>query len=44
MEIELSDNNKFKRHTLIPCTYQDYISATNQEIPERWIRTLKKIV
>ncbi len=44
MEIELSDNNKFKRHTLIPCTYQDYISATNHEIPERWIRTLKKIV
>lgn len=44
MEIDLHRDNKFKRHTLIPCTYQDYISATNQEIPERWIRTLKKIV
>ncbi|MDP3311852.1 formimidoylglutamase [Lutibacter sp.] len=44
IEINLSSNNKFKRHALIPCTYQDYISATNQEIPERWIRTLKKIV
>ncbi len=44
MEIALNDNNKFKRHALIPCTYQDYISASNQEIPERWIRTLKKLV
>jgi len=44
MEIATSENNKYKRHTLIPCTYEDYISATNQEIPERWIRTLKKII
>jgi len=44
MEIELNENNKFKRHTLIPCTYQDYVCATNQEMPERWIKTLKKIV
>lgn len=44
MEIKLKDNNKFKRHALIPCTYQDYISATNQEIPDRWIKTLKKLV
>jgi len=44
MEINLNANNKFKRHALIPCTYQDYISATNQEIPERWIKTLKKLV
>ncbi len=44
MEINLKGNNKFKRHALIPCTYQDYISATNQEIPDRWIKTLKKLV
>ncbi len=44
MEINLNDNNKFKRHALIPCTYEDYISATNQEIPERWLKTLKKLV
>lgn len=44
MEITLNENNKFKRHALIPCTYQDYISATNQEIPDRWIRTLKKLI
>lgn len=44
MEINITKNNKFKRHALIPCTYQDYISATQQEIPDRWIKTLKKIV
>jgi len=43
MEINLNENNKFKRHALIPCTYQDYISATHQEIPDRWIKTLKKL-
>ena len=44
MEINLNDDNKYKRHALIPCTYQDYLSASNQEIPDRWIRTLKKLV
>jgi arginase family enzyme len=44
MEINLNDNNKFKRHALIPCTYEDYIIATNQEIPDRWFKTLKKLV
>ena len=44
MEINLNENNKFKRHALIPCTYQDYVSATNQEVPDRWLKTLKKLV
>ena len=43
MEIQISNNNKFKRHALIPCTYQDYVSASNQEIPERWMQTFKKL-
>ena len=44
MEINLNESNKFKRHALIPCAYQDYICATNQEIPDRWLKTLKKLV
>ncbi|WP_372744372.1 formimidoylglutamase [Lutibacter sp.] len=44
MEISLNESNKYKRHALIPCTYQDYISATDQEIPDRWLNTLKKLV
>jgi len=36
-------NNKFKRETLIPCTYEDYLEANNQNIPERWWKTLRKL-
>ena len=35
-------NNKLKRRTLLPCTYGDYLSATNQEIPERWFKARRK--
>ena len=35
-------NNKLKRHTLLPCTYQDYLNACNQEIPERWYKARRK--
>ena len=35
-------NNKLKRHTLLPCTYGEYLSATNQEIPERWMKARRK--
>lgn len=35
-------NNKLKRHTLLPCAYQDYESACNQEIPERWYKARRK--
>lgn len=35
-------NNKLKRHSLLPCTYSDYESACNQEIPERWYKARHK--
>ena len=35
-------NNKLKRHTLLPCTYQDYIEACENKIPERWFKAYKK--
>lgn len=35
-------NNKLKRHTLLPCTYGEYLGATNQEIPERWMKACQK--
>ena len=38
------DNNKYRRHSLIPCTYQDYLNANEKEIPDRWYKTLKKII
>ncbi len=35
--------NKFKKESLIPCTYEDYVEASNQSIPNRWWKTLKKL-
>lgn len=35
-------NNKLKRHTLLPCTQDDYLDACNQVIPERWYKTKRK--
>jgi len=35
-------NNKLKRKTLLPCTYGEYLSACNQEIPERWMKARRK--
>jgi len=36
------NNNKLKRSTLLPCTYGEYLSACNQEIPERWMKARRK--
>jgi arginase family enzyme len=42
MEISYFNNN-LKKSTLIPCTYQDYLTANNQIFPERWIKTFRKL-
>jgi arginase family enzyme len=36
-------NNKLESSTLIPCTYQDYLTANNQIYPERWLKTFRKL-
>ena len=35
-------NNKLKRHTLLPCTHQDYLDACNNMIPDRWYKAFQK--
>lgn len=35
-------NNKFKRNSLLPCSNEDYIMATQQEIPNRWWKAQRK--
>ena len=37
-------NNKLKRITLLPCSYDDYLRACDQEIPERWWKAQRKLV
>ncbi len=35
---------KLQDETVIPCSYQDYITACNNEIPERWLREMERSV
>jgi hypothetical protein len=39
-----SSNNKIKKNTLLPCTYEDYLAACNHEFPERWWKAQRKNV
>lgn len=43
MEINLITDNKYKRHTLIPCDYKDYKLALEEKMPERWYKALRKL-
>ena len=38
----VSENNKLKRNTLLPCTHQDYLAACEQERPERWWKAQRR--
>ncbi|MCH2197611.1 MAG: formimidoylglutamase [Flavobacteriales bacterium] len=35
--------NRYQRHHLVPCTYEDYQEATNEEMPDRWWKTFQKL-
>ena len=35
-------NNKLKKHTLLPCTHDDYVSATLGNTPDRWYKAYRK--
>ena len=41
----ISNNNiKLKKSSLLPCSYEEYLGACNQEIPERWWKAQRKNV
>ena len=35
-------NNKLKQYTLLPCDKKDYLLATDQILPERWLKARQK--
>ena len=37
-------NAEFTRHALIPCSYDDYLNAADQEIPDRWWKAFRKLL
>ena len=43
MEIkEINHKSVFLRNKMIPCSYNDYKTALNGELPERWIKAQSK--
>mgnify|MGYP001218506526 CR=1 FL=1 len=36
-------NNKLKKATLIACTQNDYVSATHDDVPERWYNAVRRM-
>ncbi|MCX6249371.1 MAG: formimidoylglutamase [Bacteroidetes bacterium] len=46
MEIPLESDlrMKYQRHYLVPCSYQDYQMACNNDIPDRWWMVYQKLM
>lgn len=45
MEVPIEDKTKhYEDKQIIPCSYQDYQTATHGEIPERWWKALQKLI
>lgn len=42
MQIPVKTNKKLQRHRLIPCSYNDYKLASQDELPERLLRALQR--
>lgn len=40
----LSEGRNIKRNRIIPCSYSDYETTCNGELPERWINMQSKII
>lgn len=36
--------NKYRKHHLVPCAYEDYLIATRDDLPERWWKAYKKML
>lgn len=35
---------KYERHYIVPCTYDDYLQASSNELPDRWWQAYKKLM
>lgn len=43
MAVAPQAGNRYARNNIVPCSYNDYQSATKGEVPERYISTLAKL-
>ncbi len=43
MQVDIKVSERYNRHVLIPCSYDDYLNAIEQKLPERWLLTHSKL-
>lgn len=43
MELPVSDKPKFAKQQLVPCSFRDYETACNHELPDRWMKAYTKL-
>jgi arginase family enzyme len=43
MEMPYGDKDHFRRNQLIPCSYNDYLKACKEELPDRWMKAYNKL-
>jgi hypothetical protein len=43
MEMPYGDKDHFRRNQLIPCSYNDYLKACKEELPDRWMKAYNKM-
>jgi hypothetical protein len=39
----VGDKDKFERHHMVPCSYEDYQMACAEELPDRWWQAYQKL-
>jgi formiminoglutamase len=44
MEVTPQNHNRYSRNSIVPCSYNDYQTASKGEVPERYINTLAKLI
>lgn len=43
MELPYGDTEHYKKNQLIPCSYNDYLKACKEELPDRWMKAYNKL-
>lgn len=43
LEVPYPDQSKYDRNCIVPCNYNDYESASEGQVPDRWINTYSKL-
>ncbi|MEI6312706.1 MAG: formimidoylglutamase [Bacteroidota bacterium] len=44
MELPYGDTEHYKKNQLIPCSYNDYLKACKEELPDRWMKAYNKLL